>query len=100
VVDDNPGYRTVICHLVDVAGGKVKSVATLAQARHQLVEGKGFDMVIVGTSSESPVTPEDLRMLRLVAQSSVIHFGLQQAAWIEKQKLLANTVDIDPELLN
>jgi DNA-binding response OmpR family regulator len=72
VVDSNPGYRSVISHLVEMAGGQFESVAELGQARRQLNGAKRFDLVIVGTSADSEVTPEDVVNLQSVARTPLI----------------------------
>ncbi len=72
VVDANTGYRSVISHLVEVAGGQFETVAELVQARRELDGSKKFDMVIFGTSADSPVTPEEVGRLRSAAQSPVL----------------------------
>ena len=72
VIEANPGYRSVISHLVELAGGQFESVAELDQARRQLDGTSSFDMLIVGMSVESPVTPEEVGRLRTAAQSPLI----------------------------
>jgi DNA-binding response OmpR family regulator len=72
VVDANPGYRSVISHLVQMAGGQFESVAELGQARRQLDGANRYDMIIIGTSADSPVTPEQVANLRSVAQTPLI----------------------------
>ena len=72
VVDANPGYRSVISHLVELAGGQFESLAELSQARLQLDGAQKFDMLIVGTSADSPLTPEEVRKLRSVSQTPLI----------------------------
>jgi DNA-binding response OmpR family regulator len=72
VVDANPGYRSVISHLVEMAGGQFESVAELGQAKRQLDGAQKYDMIIIGTSAESPVAPEDVAKLRSVAQTPLI----------------------------
>ena len=72
VVDANPGYRSVIAHLVEMAGGQFESVAELGQAKRQLDGAQKYDMLIVGTSAESPVTPGEVAKLRSVAQTPLI----------------------------
>jgi DNA-binding response OmpR family regulator len=72
VVDTNPGYRSVISHLVEMAGGQFESVAELSQARRQLDGANRYDMIIVGTSADSPVTPAEVAKLRSVAQTPLI----------------------------
>jgi DNA-binding response OmpR family regulator len=72
VVDSNPGYRSVISHVVEMAGGQFESVAEVSQAMRQLDGTHPFDMVIVGTSTDTPVTPAAIGKLRSVADSPVI----------------------------
>jgi two-component system KDP operon response regulator KdpE len=72
VVDSNPGYRSVISHLVEMAGGQFESVAELGQARRQLNGAKRYDLVILGTSAASEITPEDVVDLQSVAQTPLI----------------------------
>jgi DNA-binding response OmpR family regulator len=72
VVDANPGYRSVISHLVEIAGAHWESVADLDQARRQLDWAKRFDIIIVGVSAELPLTPDDVRELRTAAQVPLI----------------------------
>ncbi|HEY8643729.1 MAG TPA: response regulator transcription factor [Candidatus Dormibacteraeota bacterium] len=72
MIEANPGYRSVISHLVELAGGQFESVAELDQARRQLDGTSSFDMLIVGMSVESPVTPEEVGRLRTAAQSPLI----------------------------
>lgn len=72
VVDANPGYRSVISNLVELAGAQWESVAELHQARRQLGGTKRFDIIIIGVSADSPVLPEDVGKLRTEAQTSLI----------------------------
>lgn len=72
VVDANPAYRSVISHLVTMAGGQSESVAELVHARRHVDGGKRFDMIIVGTSDDSPITPEEVGKLVSVALAPVI----------------------------
>jgi DNA-binding response OmpR family regulator len=72
VVDANPGYRSVISHLVEMAGAQFESVAELGQARRHLDGAQKYDMIIVGTSADSPVTPAEVSKLRSVAQTPLI----------------------------
>lgn len=72
VVDSNPGYRSVISHVVEMAGGQFESVAEIGQAMRQLDGTQTFDMVIVGISADSPVTPAAIGKLRSVAETPVI----------------------------
>ena len=72
VVDANPGYRAVISHLVEMAGAQWESVAELDAARRQLSGSKRFDMIIVGVSADSPVSPEEVGKLRTDGQTALI----------------------------
>jgi two-component system, OmpR family, response regulator ResD len=72
VVDANAGYRSVISHVVELAGGEFESVAELDAARRQLDRPRKFDLVILGMSAESRVSPKELRELRAAAKSPFI----------------------------
>jgi DNA-binding response OmpR family regulator len=67
VVDANAGYRSVISHVVELAGGEFESVAEFDAARRQLERSTRFDLVILGMSAQSRVTPKQLGELRAVA---------------------------------
>src|SRR6202049_618415 len=72
VVDANAGYRSVISHVVELAGGEFESVAEFDAARRQLERSTRFDLVILGMSAESRVSPKQLSELRATAQSPFI----------------------------
>jgi two-component system, OmpR family, response regulator ResD len=72
VVEANAGYRSVISHLVEMAGGEFESVAEFDAARRQLERSTTFDLVILGMSAESRVTPKQLGELRAEARSPFI----------------------------
>lgn len=72
VVDANPGYRSVISHVVELAGAQFESVADIGQAMRQLDGDQTFDMVIVGVGTDSPVSPAAIGKLRSVAETPVI----------------------------
>ena len=72
VVDPNPGYRSVISHVVEMAGAQFESVAEIAQAMRHLDGAPAFDMIIVGTSTDSPLSPAAIGKLRSVAETPVI----------------------------
>src|SRR6202521_3599020 len=72
VVEANAGYRSVISHLVELAGGEFESVAEFDAARRQLERSTTFDLVILGMSAESRVTPKQLGELRAEARSPFI----------------------------
>ena len=72
VVDANPGYRSVISHVVELAGGEFESVADFDAARHLLEKSTRFDLVLLGMSAESRVNPNQLSELRTAAGSPFI----------------------------
>ena len=72
VVESNEGYRSVISHLVELAGGECQSVAELDAARRQLERPRKFELVILGMSAESRVTPTQLGELRSAALAPFI----------------------------
>lgn len=72
VVDANAGYRSVISHVVELAGGEFESVAEFDAARRQLERSTKFDLVILGMSAESRVTPKQLGELRAEARCPFI----------------------------
>jgi len=72
VVDANAGYRSVISHVVELAGGEFESVAEFASAKRQLDRPRKFDLVILGMSADSRVSPKQLGELRAAANSPFI----------------------------
>ncbi|MDQ6878826.1 MAG: response regulator transcription factor [Candidatus Dormibacteraeota bacterium] len=72
VVEANPGYRSVISHVVELAGAQFESAAEFDHTKRQFDGTKGFDMIIVGTSAASPFTAERVRKLRTEAQCPLI----------------------------
>ena len=72
MVEANAGYRSVISHVVELAGGEFESVAEFAAARHQLERSTRFDLVILGMSAESRATPKVLGELRAEARCPFI----------------------------
>ena len=64
VVDANAGYRSVISHVVELAGGEFESVAEFDAARRQIERPRKFDLVILGMSADSRVSPKQLGELR------------------------------------
>jgi len=72
VVEPNPGYRSAISQAVESAGGQFESVAENDLAARQLEGAKRFDMVIVGTSADAPITPAQVRKLRTDSGSPLI----------------------------
>ncbi len=72
VIDANPGYRSVISHLVEMAGAQWEAVAGLDQARRQLNGAQRFDMIIFGVSADAPISPKEVGELRVEAQTPLI----------------------------
>ena len=72
VVEANAGYRSVISHVVELAGAQFESVAEFELAKHHFGGAQGFEIVIVGTSHESEVTADQVGKLRLLAQCPLI----------------------------
>jgi DNA-binding response OmpR family regulator len=72
VVDANAGYRSVISHVVGLAGAQFESVADFETARRVLERSSRFEMVILGMSAESRVSPKQLGELRTAAGSPFI----------------------------
>jgi DNA-binding response OmpR family regulator len=72
VVEANAGYRSVISHVVELAGGEFESVAEFEAARRQLERSTRFDLVILGMSAGSRVTPKQLGEMRTAAKSPFI----------------------------
>jgi DNA-binding response OmpR family regulator len=72
VVDANAGYRSVISHVVELAGGEFESVADFDAARRLLERSTRFDLVLLGMSAESRVNPKQLSELRTAAGSPFI----------------------------
>ena len=85
VVEANSSYRAVISNVVEIAGGQFESVAEIEGARKQLDGHERFDIVILGTSTESPVTPEQVGSLRATAQAPLI---VMAEAYDETQETL------------
>lgn len=72
VVEANAGYRSVVSHVVELAGGEYESVAEFDAARRQLDRASRFDLVILGMSAESRVTPKQLGDLRAMGRCPFI----------------------------
>ena len=72
VIEPNATYRSVIAHVVELAGGQFETVAELEQGKRQLDGSKRFDVVIVGSSADDPVTPEAISQFKAMAQSPLI----------------------------
>jgi DNA-binding response OmpR family regulator len=72
VVELNPGYRSVISHVVELAGGQWESVSEIDAGRKLLAGSRKFDLVIIGIDPESRVPPEVLTELRTTAPIIVL----------------------------
>jgi DNA-binding response OmpR family regulator len=72
VVEANAGYRSVISHVVELAGGEFESVAEFDSARRQLERPGKFDVVILGMSAAVRVRPKQLSELRDAAKAPFI----------------------------
>jgi DNA-binding response OmpR family regulator len=71
VIESNPGYRSVISHVVEIAGGRWDSVSEVEQGR-KLLDGTKFDLVIIGVGAEARIEPEVLKEVRALAQAPLI----------------------------
>src|ERR1700686_4007378 len=71
VIEGNPGYRSVISHVVEIAGGRWDSVSEIQQGR-KLLDGTKFDLVIIGVDGESRIDPEVLKEIRALARAPLI----------------------------
>jgi two-component system, OmpR family, response regulator len=72
VVEANAGYRSVISHVVEMAGAEFESVAEFDSAKRQLEKSTSFDLVILGMSADSRVDPKVLGELRATARAPFI----------------------------
>jgi DNA-binding response OmpR family regulator len=71
VIEGNPAYRSVISHVVEIAGGRWDSVSEIEQGR-KLLDGTKFDLVIIGADSESPIDPQVVKEIRALAGAPLI----------------------------
>lgn len=67
VVEVNSSYRSVISHLVELAGGQWESVSEIDPGRKLLAGSRKFDLVIIGIDPESRIDPEILTEIRAKA---------------------------------
>ena len=72
VIETNLGYRSVISHVVEIAGGQWDSVSEIEQGRKLLEGTRKFDLVIIGIDAESRMDPEVLKEIRSLAQAPLI----------------------------
>lgn len=71
IVEANAGYRSVISHVAELAGGQFESVAELEDAKRPL-EARKFDLVVIGMSADSRATPQQIGALRAEARCPFI----------------------------
>lgn len=71
VIEQDPDYRSVIAHVVDIAGGQSETVVDLKQGLRQL-RSLSFDLVVFGVTSGQPPELEPLAELRTRAQAPVL----------------------------
>jgi DNA-binding response OmpR family regulator len=72
VIETNPGYRSVISHVVEIAGGQWDSVSEIEQGIKLLDGNRKFALVIIGVDAESGIDPEVLKEIRSLAQAPLI----------------------------
>ena len=71
VIEGNAGYRSVISHVVEIAGGRWDSVSEIDQGM-KLIDGTKFDLVIIGVDGESRIDPEVLKEIRALVRAPLI----------------------------
>src|ERR1700694_2343100 len=71
VIEGNPGYRSVISHVVEIAGGQWDSVSEIDQGK-KLLDGTKFDLVIIGADGQSRTHQEVLKEIRAPAKPPLI----------------------------
>jgi DNA-binding response OmpR family regulator len=71
VVEGNAGYRSVISHVVEIAGGRWDSVSEIDQGM-KLLDGTKFDLVIIGVDGDTRIDPEVLKEIRALARAPLI----------------------------
>jgi DNA-binding response OmpR family regulator len=67
VVEANRMYRSVISHLVELAGGQWESVSEIDAGSKLLAGSRKFDLVIIGVDPESQIAQETLTEVRAMA---------------------------------
>src|SRR6202171_5714083 len=70
-IESKAAYRSIISHVVEIAGGRWDSVSEIEQGR-KLLDGTKFDLVIIGADTESPIDPEALKAIRALARAPLI----------------------------
>jgi len=71
VIESDPDYRSVIAHVVQLAGGQSESVATVQEGRKHL-GGTNVDVVIVGLGADASVELDSISDLRSMARCPLI----------------------------
>jgi len=72
VIESNPAYRSVISHVVEIAGGRWDSVSEMEQGIKLLDGTRKFALVVIGVDAESRIDPEVLKEIRSLAQAPLI----------------------------
>ena len=72
VIETNPGYRSVISNVVEIAGGQWDSVSEIEQGRKLLEGTRKYALVIIGVDAEARIDPEVLKEIRSLAQAPLI----------------------------
>lgn len=72
MIEANPSYRSVISHVVEIAGGQWESVAAIDPGRQLLAGSRKFDLIIVGLATESRLDPEILTEIRSKAPVIIV----------------------------
>jgi DNA-binding response OmpR family regulator len=67
VVEGNACYRSVISHVVELAGGQWESVSEIDPGLKLLAGSRKFDLVIIGLDPESRVDPAILTEIRAMS---------------------------------
>ena len=67
VIELNPSYRSVISHVVELAGGQWESVSEVNPGRALLAGSRKFDLVIIGVDPKSRIDAKILTEIRAIA---------------------------------
>src|ERR1700686_1061322 len=71
VIESNPAYRSVVSHVVEIAGGRWDSVSEIEQGR-KLLDGTKFDLVIIVVERESRLDPDVPKGIPALARAPLI----------------------------
>lgn len=80
VIETDPDYRSVIAHVVELAGGQSEQVATVEEGRKHL-GGTKVDLVIIGLGADASVELDSISDLRSRAPCPLImlHESFEEA---------------------